>query len=395
MNVLLNEDEVTLRDTARAFLESECPSDLMRAMDKDPLGYPPDLWRKAADMGWQGMALPEQYGGLGLPLVQLGLVFEEVGRAIAPIPLHSTVVAALAIANDGTRAQCDTLLPRVARGEMVLTWAFAESDPRLAPASIQALAEQDGEHFIINGSKMFVENFGAAEQCLVACRTAPGTARSAGLSLFLVNTKAAGISHIPLVTLARDKQSEVTFRNVRVPKANLIGELHGGWPIIERMLDRATVLLCAQMLGASRKAAERAVDYAKFREAFGQPIGAFQSIQHICADMTIWVDAGSLLTYEALWKMDQGLPASVEVSQAKALCNEKCAAVVRLAQTIHGGIGFIAELDLNLWFRRVSAWTMRLGTTFEHRARIARALLDHPGQVMLGQPVPVPADASV
>lgn len=394
MNVLLNEDEVTLRDAARSFLESECPSDLIRAMDKDPLGYPPELWRKAADMGWQGMALPEQYGGLGLPLVQLGLVFEEAGRAIAPIPLHSTVVAALAIASDGTSAQRDAVLPRVVRGETVLTWAFTETDPRITPESIRMQAEQDGDHFIINGTKMFVENFGAAEQCLVACRTAASSARSAGLSLFLVDTKAAGLSQVPLVTLARDKQSEVTFRNVRVPKANLIGELNEGWPIIERMLDRATVLLCAQMLGASRKAAERAIEYAKFREAFGQPIGAFQSIQHICADMIIWVDAGSLLTYEALWKMDQGLPASVEVSQAKALCNEKCAAVVRLAQTIHGGIGFIAELDLNLWFRRVSAWTMRLGTTFDHRARIAAALLDHPGQVMLGQPVPVPADAS-
>ncbi len=389
MNVLLDPDEVMLRQTARDFLESECPSDVVRKMDKDLLGYPPELWRKAADMGWQGMALPEQYGGLALPLVQLGLVFEEVGRAIAPLPLHSTVVAALALANDGSSAQCEAVLPHVVRGEAILTWAFTETDPRLAPESIQTQGKQDGDDFVINGTKMFVENFGAAEQCLVACRTASPSARSAGLSLFLVDTKATGISHVPLVTLARDKQSEVTFKNVRVTKANLIGKLHEGWPIIERMLDHATVLLCAQMLGASRRAAERAIDYAKFREAFGQPIGAFQSIQHICADMIIWVDAGNLLTYEALWKMDRGLPASVEVSQAKALCNEKCAAVVRLAQTIHGGIGFIADLDLNLWFRRVSAWTMRLGTTYEHRARIARALLDHPGRVTLGQPLPV------
>ena len=129
-------------------------------------------------------------------------------------------------------------------------------------------------------------------------------------------------------------------------------------------------------------------DHAKFREAFGQPIGAFQSIQHMCADMIIWIDAGELLAYEALWKMDNGLPAQVEVSQAKAFCNEKCPAVARNSQSIHGGIGFMMEFDLHLWLRRITAWSMRLGTTFEHRERIARALLDSPGNVVLGRPVP-------
>ncbi|MEK7370813.1 MAG: acyl-CoA dehydrogenase family protein, partial [candidate division NC10 bacterium] len=166
-----------------------------------------------------------------------------------------------------------------------------------------------------------------------------------------------------------------------------------GGPIVERMLDRATALLCAQMLGATRKDAEMAIEYAKYRVAFGQPIGAFQSIQHVCADMIVWIDGGEMLTYEALWTMDQGLPASVEVSQAKAFCNEKCEAVVRFSQIIHGGIGFMMEFDLHLWFRRVSAWTMRLGTSYEHRARVAHALIDLPGRVVLGRPVPVVAEA--
>ncbi|HZA22586.1 MAG TPA: acyl-CoA dehydrogenase family protein, partial [Dehalococcoidia bacterium] len=140
----------------------------------------------------------------------------------------------------------------------------------------------------------------------------------------------------------------------------------------------------AQIVGAARKDAEMAFEYSKNRVAFGRPIGAFQSIQHLCADMLVWVDGAQLLTYEALWKMDQGLPASIEVSQAKAFCNDKCQAVVRSSQTIHGGIGFMMEFDLHLWYRRVCAWTMRLGTSFEHRARIARALLDQPGRVRLG-----------
>jgi len=392
MHVLLNDEEKMVRNMARQFLEAECPTSLVREMEKDPLGYPPALWRKAAELGWPGMALPEKYGGQGLPLVYLGLVLEEVGRAVAPLPLHSTVVAALTIAADGTDAQREEVLPAVARGDEVLTWAFTEQDPRFLPETVHTRAVARGDHFVLDGTKLFVDNVEAAARCLVACRTAPATRESAGLSLFLVDTRSPGISHVPLVTLAKDRQSEVVFDQVRVPADRLVGELHQGGPIVERMLDRATALLCAQMLGAARKDAEMAVEYAKYRVAFGKPIGAFQSIQHICADMLLWLDGGQLLTYEALWKMDQGLPAGVEVSQAKAFCNEKCEAVVRFSQMIHGGIGFMMEFDLHLWFRRVSAWTMRLGTAYEHRARVARALLDHPGRVVLGRPVPVVAE---
>jgi len=389
MDVLLNEEERMVRDIARKFLEKECPPAVVRAMEEDEKGYPPALWRNAAELGWQGMCLPEKWGGQNLPLVFLGLVLEEVGRAIAPLPLHSTVVAALAIAHDGTPAQGEAILTGVVRGEKILTWAFMEQDPRLLPEAIQMKAVASGDHFVLNGTKLFVDNFAVADACLVACRTAPASPRSAGLSLFLVDAKSAGLSHVPLVTMARDKQSEVTFKDVRVPKANLIGKVNEGYPVIERMLDRATALLSAQILGAARKDAEMAFEYAKYRVAFGKPIAAFQSIQHVCADMMNWLDGGQLLTYEALWKMDQGMPAGVEVSQAKAFCNEKCEAVVRYSQIIHGGIGFMMEFDLQLWFRRVSAWGMRLGTSYEHRARIARALLDMPGEVILGRPVPV------
>jgi arginine N-succinyltransferase len=175
---------------------------------------------------------------------------------------------------------------------------------------------------------------------------------------------------------------------------DVIGKVGGAWPVVEAMLDRGTALLCAQMVGAARKDIEMAIEYAKFRQAFGQPIGAFQSVGHTCADMQIWVDGGELLTFEALWKLDQGQPAWVEVSQAKSFCNEKLEAAVRNSQSIHGGIGFMMEFDLQLWFRRVSAWSMRMGTTYEHRARIARALIDMPGDVILGRPVPVVPEAA-
>jgi alkylation response protein AidB-like acyl-CoA dehydrogenase len=294
------------------------------------------------------------------------------------------MVPALTLAEAGTEAQQQALLPRVSRGDLIMTWAFNELDPRHQPEAVQTQAVAQGSDFVINGTKMFVDNFRVAEQCLVAVRTAPATDRNQGISLLLVDTNSPGITQVDLTTLAKDKQSRVTFAGVRVPAANLVGQLNEGWPLTRAMLDRATALLCAQIVGAARKDAEMAIDYAKNRVAFGRPIGAFQSVGHMCADMILWVDGAQLLTYEALWKMDQGLPAGVEVSQAKAFCNDKCEAVVRTSQVIHGGMGFMMEFDLHLWFRRVTAWTMRLGTSFEHRARVAAALLDQPGHVRLG-----------
>ena len=389
MDVLPSEEEQLLKNAARELLQAEVPTVLVREMELDENGYPPALWRQMADLGWLGMAIPEEFGGQGLPLTYLGMVSEELGRVLAPVPFHSTMTAALTIAEAGTEDQKRELLPAVCSGDMVMTWAVIERDPRLIPSAVARQAQQDGDGWILSGDKMFVDNFNVSRRCLVAVRTAATTDDTEGISLFAIDPNAAGVSHTPLVTIAKDKQSKVSFDGVRVSNADLVGELHNGWPIIERMLERATALLCCQMIGATRKDAELAIDYSKNRVAFGRPIASFQSIQHMCADMLLYTDGAQLLTYEALWKMDQGLPATVEVSQAKAFANEKCEAVVRQSQVIHGGIGFMMEFDLHLWLRRVSAWTMRLGTTFDHRAKIASALLDAPGKVRLGLPLPV------
>jgi alkylation response protein AidB-like acyl-CoA dehydrogenase len=318
----------------------------------------------------------------------MGLILVEAGRVLAPVPLHSTTVAALTIASDGTEQQKQDILPSVSNGDMVLTWAIAERDPRLIAEAMTLVATADGNGWVLNGTKMFVDNFIIAHRCLVAARTSPASDANQGISLFLVDPNGTGVSQTALLTLAKDKQSRVDFKDYRIEGAALVGELNQGWPIVEAMLDRATALLCCQMVGAARKDAEMAIEYAKNRVAFGRPIGSFQSVQHMLADMILHVDGGEMLTFEALWKMDQGLPASVEVSQAKAFCNEKCESVVRTSQVIHGGIGFMMEFDLHLWFRRVTSWTMRLGTTYDHRARIAAALLDVPGKVRLGMPLP-------
>ncbi|MXZ91500.1 MAG: acyl-CoA dehydrogenase [Chloroflexi bacterium] len=390
MNVLPAEEELMVKNAAREFLDAECPPSLARAIEQDERGYSVELWEKMASLGWFGISLPESYGGGGLPVTYLGLILEECGRAIAPVPFHSTATAALAVAYHGSDEQQQTILPRVARGDLIMTWAVQEQDPRLRADAIQCRGEVDGDSLIINGVKHFVDNFSAAELMVMAVRTAAPTDASAGITLAIVPTNAAGITETRLTTLAKDSQSKLNLDGVRIPLSNVIGEVDQGWPATSEMLDTGTALLCTQIIGAARKDAEMAIDYAKNRVAFGRPIAGFQSIQHLCADMIVWVDGAQLLTYEALWKLDAGLPYGVEVSQAKAFTNDKCQATVRSSQQIHGGIGFMMEFDLHLWYRRVTAWTMRLGTSFEHRARVARALLDQPGKVRLGmnlQPV--------
>ena len=389
MDILPSEEEQMLKNVAREFLEAEVSTALVREMELDGLGYPPALWEQMADLGWLGMSIPEQFGGQGLPITYLGLILEEAGRVMAPVPLHSTMVAALTLAAIGTDQQKQDILPAVSDGSMVLTWAVQERDARLIPDAIELDAKADGDGWILNGTKMFVDNFVVAERCLIAARTSPKSGSSQGISLFIVDPNGNGVNQTALVTLAKDKQSRVDFKDHRIERTALVGELDEGWPLVEAMLDRGTALLCCQMVGAARKDAEMAIEYAKNRVAFGRPIGSFQSVQHMLADMLLHVDGGEMLTFEALWKMDEGLPASVEVSQAKAFCNEKCESVVRTSQVIHGGIGFMMEFDLHLWFRRVTSWSLRLGTTYDHRARIASALLDVPGQVRLGMPLPM------
>ncbi|MDB5384202.1 MAG: acyl-CoA dehydrogenase, partial [Rhodospirillales bacterium] len=171
MDVLLTEEQEMVRNSARDFLTGECTPALVRRMEADPLGYDPALWRKAAELGWPGISLPEAYGGSGLPTVYLGLILQEVGRVVAPLPLHSTAVAALTLAEAGSESQRQAILPDVVSGDTIMTWAFAEVDPRAAPSTVHMTATASGDGYVLNGAKMFVDNFAASRFCLVACRT--------------------------------------------------------------------------------------------------------------------------------------------------------------------------------------------------------------------------------
>lgn len=385
MDVLLDEQEALIRDTARSFLAGECTPQEVRAAEQDDSGYSRGLWRRFAELGWLGLSLPEAYGGQDLPTTYLALLFEELGRHIAPLPVHSTLMPALVIAKYGTETQKE-LLSAVVRGELLWSFAVQEQGGRWSTDAIQLPGRPEGDGVVLNGRKLFVADFRNAGQCLVAFRWAGG-AKAGSLGLALVDVNASGISSRRLVPLAKDQECDVTFDGVYVPADRLLA---GGTAAVTDLMDHAAVFMACQMQGAARKATELAAAYVSQREAFGQPIGAFQAIQHLAADMLNAVDGVELLSREAVWRLSENLPARVEVAQAKAFANEKCLFVCRSAQQMHGGIGFIAEFDINLWYRKTASWGLRAGTTYEHRRLIARALLDTPGTVRLGEQQSLP-----
>ena len=380
MDILLDDQEVQIKEAASEFLAGECSSALVRKIETDTLQYSPALWTKFAENGWLQLCLSEKNGGEALPLTYLGLLFELVGYHIAPIPLHATMVPAMVIDRHGSPEQ-QQLLQGVLAGELILSHAVAERNGRWTTDSIVLDGRVQGNELVLNGVKSFVGSFRASQLCLVLYRDAQAPHN---LGAVLVPTNAQGLSSEALVSMAKDGEANLKFDNVRVPLNARIGQSADGNAIAHEIMDLSAVLYASMMAGAGQRTLDMAVAHAKQREAFGQPIGAFQAIQHLCANMVNAIDGTTMLSREALWRMDQQLPFRVNVAQAKSFGNEQCMMVVRSAQQIHGGMGFIRDFDLNLWYRRVASWSLRGGTAAEHRRTIAAALLDQPGKVRIG-----------
>jgi alkylation response protein AidB-like acyl-CoA dehydrogenase len=375
MDVLLDEDERAVLEPSRAFLSSACSPSVVRASEAQQQ-YSPELWKELVRLGWLDTSLPESAGGLGLPVHYLALLFEELGRHIAPVPFLSVMVPALVLARYGSARHAPILQP-VREGGLLLSFALQEEGGAWSADAIRMRGHVEADALVLNGTKMFVEDFASSSRCLVAFR-AEGA--NAGLSLALVDTSSPGITHEALVPLAKDSHARVRFDDVRVPLADVVGELGQGAEPLANAMDLASLFCAAQMTGAARKATEMAVEWANQRIAFEQPLGAFQAVQHLCSEMLIVVDGAQLLFREAAWKLGQGLDAGVEISQAKSFANEKCLMACRSAQQLHGGMGFMMEFDLQLWYRRVASWSLRYGSTSEHRRRIADGLLGRSGK---------------
>ncbi|MFC1926128.1 acyl-CoA dehydrogenase family protein [Chloroflexota bacterium] len=366
MNFGLSEEQKLLQKTAHDFLENKCPKSLVRELEASESGYSPEIWKSMADMGWLGLIFPEKYGGAGGSLIDLAVLFEEFGKAVFPSPMFSTVVlGALPILEAGNEQQKTELLPKVAKGEILLTLALTEPGAERDPKAIstRALPEQNG--FSINGTKLFIQNAHIADLMLVVARTGK-VSNGNGLTAFIVEGKAPGIGLTPLVTIGGDKQFEVTFNNVSSSNSDIVGELDAGWPLMTSMLQKATAIQCAETVGVMQAALDMSAKYASGRIQWGRPIGSFQAIQHRLADMLIDTDGARLTAYQAAWKISKGLPATREVAFAKAWISEACQRVAFSAQQVHGGLGVDIDSDLHFYFRRAKALELNLGSAPFH-----------------------------
>lgn len=362
MEIALDEKQEILKKMARDFLERECPMSLVRQAALDEESYPKGLYRSMAELGWLGMGIPEEYGGMASDLVDLAVLYEEIGRALVPGPhFVSAVMCAQTILNCGSAEQKRELLPKIASGELVLTLAIYELDNGYTASAITLPASKTNQGYVLDGLKLFVPYAHIADKLICVARTKKSGPPEGGVTLFIVEAKAPGMSITPLKTMADDKQCEVVFQKVKVSTGNILGDLNNGWLPLKQAMHKANVIQCAEMVGGAQKALEMAVDYAKQRVQFGRPIGGFQAIQHKCADMATILDAARYLTYEAACKVRDGDISATEVAMAKALASTAYRRVTREAHQIFAGAGLMMEHDLNFYYRWAKAIELDLG----------------------------------
>ena len=357
-----------MQTLAKDFLAAEYSDKVLKAMVKDEKGYTPELWKKMQEMNLMGLSLPEQYGGVG-DFLDLIVVLEEMGRVCFLGPYFSTVVlAAAAVAEAGSEEQKQKYLNAIAEGKKIVTLAIIEADNSYSASSIKTQAKQQGNDFVINGTKLFVPDAQNADYIICAARTSDF---KEGITFFIVPADADGLTINPLKTISGDKQSEVAFNNVTVPAGNILGSVNQGWSYLEKVLQRANVARCAEMVGMAEQALKLTLDYAKERLAFGHPIGAFQAIQHRCADMLIDVEGSKFVTYQAAWKINSGLPAAKEAAIAKTWVSEAGRRVMVSAHQVHGAIGFSEDHILHYYTRRTRAYEFSFGGADEQLEKLA------------------------
>jgi len=346
---------------------------LVRAQIEAPQGAAESLWTAMATAGWMGLGFGEDVGGAGLGLVEQVVLLEELGRVLAPGPYFATtLLGGAAIDGAGDTAQRRRWLPGIASGATRATLALLEGAERWDAAAIQLRAEPDGDGFRLRGHKNFVIEAACAELLVVAARHGDG---EAGVALVVLDAGTPGLTTRPVAMLDGTRRiAALDLDGVRVARDAL---LPGGWSALARVLDRAKVGLCAEMIGAAESVLERSVAYVKTREQFGQPIGAFQAIQHKCADMLVALEAAKSATWAAAWALDENEPdAPITAATAKAVASDAFAKIAGDGIQLHGGQGFTWEQDLHLYYKRAKLSERLFGDGAWNREIVARARVD-------------------
>ncbi len=374
MDLRFTETQEILKKMARDFLTTECPKTLVRKLEQSEEGYSPEVWKKMAELGWMGLIIPEEYGGMGYTFQDLVVLLEEIGRNILPGPLIVTITSTFPVFEAGTEEQKKDWLPKIAQGKVILSTALLEDDGVFDASGITIKATPKGDDFVINGAKLFVEMAHIVSHILCVTRTKDGASPEKGITLFIVDCKTPGISCEVMPTTAADKLCEVRFKDVAVPKKNILGKLDEGWPIVEMMLRKGAIAKCAESIGAIETCVEMTVAYSKERVQYERPIGAFQALQHKMADMWTAMETSRYLVYEVAWMESQGLPCVKEASMAKAYVNEIYKDVAKWAVRLHGAIATSADHDIPFYYRRSKAADVAFGNTDFHREIVAQKI---------------------
>ncbi len=369
MNFAFSEEQEELRRAVRRFLEDKSPETEVRRLMETTEGFDPAVWTQMAEqLGLQGLAIPEQFGGAGFSYVELIVVLEEMGRALLCAPYFSSVaLAANLLLVSGDDAAQKEYLPGVANGTTIATVALAEASGRWDEAGVTITASGSDDNWTVTGEKLYVLDGHIADLILVAART------DAGVSVLAVERGASGLTSTPLSTMDQTrKQARLNFEST---PARLIGTDGQGWAAISRMLDLAAVALAAEQVGGAQKVLEMAVEYAKVRVQFGRPIGSFQAIKHKCADMLLEVESAKSAAYYAGWAAAEDndeLP--VVASLAKSYCSEAYFHATAENIQIHGGIGFTWEHPAHLYFKRAKSSELLFGDPSYHRELLAQRI---------------------
>jgi alkylation response protein AidB-like acyl-CoA dehydrogenase len=374
MDLRFTEEQEMLKRAARDFLVTECTKAKVRELEDDDKGYSPEMWRKMAGLGWMGLFIPEEYGGIGMTFQDFAVLLEETGSNILPGPFLSTMISTFPIMEAGTEEQKIEFLPRIANGDLIFTTAVLEEEDSLLPSGIAIEATPKGDEFVIKGTKLFVEMAHVADFIICAARTKKSAFPEEGVTLFILDAKSAGIQCQVMPTIAANKLCEVRLENVHAPKRNVLGDVDRGWPLLEIMLRKGAIATCAESLGAIQACVDMTVAYAKERVQYDRPIGAFQALQHIMADMWITMQTSRYLVYEAVWLESNGLPCEKEVSMAKAVVNEAYKSISKWAIRLHGAIGVTWDHDISLYYRRAKAADVAFGGTDYHREIVAQKI---------------------
>lgn len=371
MDFDLSKPQKLLKESARALLMRECGPGRVRELMETETAHDEGLWRSVADQGWTGLSVPEEQGGLGLGLVEMAAVAEEMGRACLPGAFLSTLFAAALVERAGSAVQRAKYLEPIAAGELKATVALLEESANWEPEGVSLSATREGGGLSMTGRKLFVPDAEVAD--LIICVARDGDA----LVLLPVARGAEGLSVKPMPSMdATRKLYEVGFEGVTIAEGDALGADGDARGALRGALEAATAVLCAEMVGGMQWVLDATVEYAKTRQQFGRPIGSFQAVQHMCADMLLMTESARSAAYYAAWALTERDPnASAAVSIAKAYCSDAYREVANRGVQVHGGIGFTWEHELQLYYKRSKSSETLYGDATYHRERIARIVV--------------------